>query len=240
MEYIYRRVLLKLSGEALSNGGGKGPVDPDFLSVVADVIGRLVNDGVEVAVVTGGGNIIRGEGAKAFSRARADDMGMLSTVFNSIAVEDALNSKGIKAVMMTAVEMNKIAPLFTVQKADEYLKSGYVVIIGGGTGNPYFSTDTATVLRGCEINADAILLAKHVDGVYDKDPAKHPDAKKYTEITFDRMIRDELTVIDIPSSCMAEKAGKTAALFSLEDPYNILRAAKGENPGTIIRSSKLK
>lgn len=238
MEYKYKRVLLKLSGEALANGGSSF-VDPMFLTSIAKVIGKLVSGGVQVAVVTGGGNIIRGETAKTFSRARADDMGMLSTVFNSIAVEDALNKNGTKAVMMTAVEMNKLAPLFTVAAAERYLNDGYVVIIGGGTGNPYFSTDTASILRGCELNVDAILLAKHIDGVYDKDPVLYDDAVKYTEITFAKMIKDTLGVIDIPSACMAEKAGKTAVLFSLEDPENILRAAKGENPGTLIKSSKL-
>ena len=237
MEYKYKRIILKLSGEAMSEKrGGEivNPFDTQFLHTMVSVIGKLVEDGVQVGVVTGGGNVFRGASAKEFTRARADDMGMLVTMLNSLAVENLLNKEGVKAVTLSAVEMNKVAQLFTKERAEEYFSKGYVVIIGGGTGNPYFSTDTAAVLRACEVNADAVFLAKNVDAVYNADPKKVPDAVRYTEISCHRLVDDMLGAIDLTASMIALNAKMPMVLFSLKDPDNILKAARGEPVGTTI------
>lgn len=237
MKYKYKRILLKLSGEAMAekrDGEIINPFDVPFLCDIAKVIGELVENGVQVGIVTGGGNVFRGAAAKDFTRARADDMGMLVTVLNSLAVENQLNKAGIKAVTLSAVEMNKVAQLFTKERAEEYFGKGYVVIFAGGTGNPYFSTDTAAVLRACEINADAVFLAKNVDAVYSDDPRKNPDAKRYTQISCHQVVDDMLGAIDLTASMIALNAKMPMELFSLHELDNILKAARGENAGTTI------
>ena len=201
MEYKYKRILLKLSGEAMAKKKKNtvtgeteivGPYDTEFLKEIAATVKMLTEGGVQVGIVTGGGNVFRGAQAKEFSRARADDMGMLVTVMNALAVENIFNLSGVKSVAVTAVEMNKVAELFTKQRAESYLQNGYTVIFGGGTGNPYFSTDTAAVLRACEINADAVFLAKNIDAVYSADPKKDPAATKYETIPCKTMIEKGL------------------------------------------------
>ena len=243
MEYKYKRILLKLSGEAMAlkrknEATGEtetvGPYDTEFLKKIAKTVKELTDGGVQVGIVTGGGNVFRGAQAKEFTRARADDIGMLVTVMNALAVENIFNGCGVKSVAMTAVEMNKVADLFTKQRAETYLQNGYTVIFGGGTGNPYFSTDTAAVLRGCEINADAVFLAKNIDAVYSADPKTNPDAFKYETIPCKEMIEKGLKVIDISASTIAESARMPMELFSLKDTDNILRAARGERAGTTI------
>ena len=237
MEYKYNRILLKLSGEAMAekrDGEIVNPFDTEFLSRMVKVIGKLVEGGVQVGIVTGGGNVFRGASAKDFTRARADDMGMLVTMLNSLAVENQLNKAGINAVTLSAVEMNKVAQLFTKERAEEYFKKGYVVIFGGGTGNPYFSTDTAAVLRACEINADAVFLAKNIDAVYSADPKKNPDAVRYSEISCHKMVDDMLGAIDLTAAMIALNAKMPMELFSLKELDNIIKAAEGKTAGTTI------
>ena len=241
MKYKYKRIVLKLSGEAMAekrDGEIINPFDVGFLQTIVKVVGQLVKDGVQVGIVTGGGNVFRGASAKEFTRARADDMGMLVTMLNSLAVENQLNKSGVKAVTLSAVEMNKVTQLFTKERAEEYLENGYVVIIGGGTGNPYFSTDTAAVLRACEIRADAVFLAKNVDAVYSADPKKDPSAKRYSCISCHQLVDDMLGAIDLTASMIALDAKMPMELFSLKDPENILKAARGESVGTTITVSE--
>ncbi len=241
MEFKYKRILLKLSGEAMAekiDGNIVNPFDVGFLETMVGVIGKLVEGGVQVGIVTGGGNVFRGASAKQFTRARADDMGMLVTMLNSLAVENQLNKAGIRAVTLSAVEMNKVAQLFAKERAEEYFEKGYVVIIGGGTGNPYFSTDTAAVLRACEVRADAVFLAKNVDAVYSADPKKDPSAERYTKISCHKLVDDMLGAIDLTASMIALDAKMPMELFSLKDPDNILKAARGETAGTTITVSE--
>lgn len=243
MGFKYKRILLKLSGEAMAlkrknteTGEDEiiGPYDTDFLKKIAETVKALTEGGVQVGIVTGGGNVFRGAQAKEFTRARADDIGMLVTVMNALAVENIFNTCGAKSIAVTAAEMNKVAELFTKQRAESYLQNGYTVIFGGGTGNPYFSTDTAAVLRGCEISADAVFLAKNIDAVYSADPKLDPDAVKYETIPCKTMIEKGLKVIDISASTIAYGAKMPMELFSLKDTDNILRAARGERAGTTI------
>ncbi len=237
MAFKYKRILLKLSGEAMSekrDGEIINPFNTEFLSRMVKVIGRLVEGGVQVGIVTGGGNVFRGASAKEFTRARADDMGMLVTMLNSLAVENQLNKAGVKAVTLSAVEMNKVAQLFTKERAEEYFGKGYVVIFGGGTGNPYFSTDTAAVLRACEINADAVFLAKNIDAVYSADPKKDPGAIRYSEISCHKMVDDMLGAIDLTAAMIALNAKMPMELFSLKELDNIIKAAEGNTAGTTI------
>ena len=237
MKYKYKRILLKLSGEAMAekrDGEIVNAFDVPFLQEMAKIIGELVKGGVQVGIVTGGGNVFRGAAAKDFTRARADDMGMLVTVLNSLAVENQLNIAGIPAVTLSAVEMNKVAQLFTKERAEEYFAKGYVVIFGGGTGNPYFSTDTAAVLRGCEINADAVFLAKNIDAVYSADPKKDPGAIRYSEISCHKMVDDMLGAIDLTAAMIALNAKMPMELFSLKELDNIIKAAEGNTAGTTI------
>ena len=243
MGFKYKRILLKLSGEAMAlkrkneeTGEDEiiGPYDTEFLKIIAGKVKALTEGGVQVGIVTGGGNVFRGAQAKEFTRARADDIGMLVTVMNALAVENIFNTCGVKSVAVTAAEMNKVAELFTKQRAENYLQDGYTVIFGGGTGNPYFSTDTAAVLRGCEIGADAVFLAKNVDAVYADDPRLVKNPEKYDTIPCKTMIEKRLKVIDISASTIAYGAKMPMELFSLKDPENILRAARGERAGTTI------
>jgi uridylate kinase len=234
---VYKRVLLKVSGEALGGEKGTG-LDFQIIGSVCDVIKECLDMGVQVGLVVGGGNFWRGaknSGGGNMQRSRADHMGMLATVINCLAVADVCEQKGIPAKVQTAIEMKVIAEQFTRDGAVKHLEEGKVVIFGAGTGCPYFSTDTAAVLRAAEIDADVILLAKNVDGVYSADPAKDPTATKYDEITYDEVLAKHLMVMDTTATSMAMDNHIPVLLFALKDPRNIIRALCGENVGTIVK-----
>ena len=232
----YNRVLLKISGEALAGEAHRG-LDFDIIGKVCDVIRRCVDDGLQVGVVVGGGNFWRGlkDGAEKMQRVRADHMGMLATVMNALAVADCLEQRGVNARVQTALDMPRIAEPFVRDKAVQHLEHGRVVIFGCGTGNPYFSTDTGAVLRAIEIGADAILLAKNVDGVYSADPVKDPTAIRYDEITFDEVLAKHLGVMDITATSLAMDNHMPVIVFALKDPENIYRVAAGEHIGTTVK-----
>ena len=230
------RVLLKLSGESLGGPAGKG-IDEKYLMRYARDIVEAVKAGHQVAVVNGGGNFFRGlQGmGKGFDRITGDRMGMLATVMNALAVADCLEQRGVKARVQTALDMPRIAEPFVRDKAVQHLEHGRVVIFGCGTGNPEFSTDTGAVLRAIEIGADAILLAKNVDGVYSADPVKDPTAIRYDEITFDEVLAKHLGVMDITATSLAMDNHMPVIVFALKDPENIYRVAAGEHIGTTVK-----
>ena len=234
---VYKRVLLKISGEALGGEKGTG-LDFQIIGSVCDVIKECLDMGVQVGLVVGGGNFWRGaknSGGGNMQRSRADHMGMLATVINCLAVADVCEQKGIPAKVQTAIEMNVIAEQFTRDGAVRHLEEGKVVIFGAGSGCPYFSTDTAAVLRAAEIEADVILLAKNVDGVYTADPAKDPTATKYDEITYDEVLAQHLMVMDTTATSLSMDNHIPVLVFALKDPKNIIRALCGENVGTIVK-----
>ena len=230
-----RRVFLKLSGEALA-GPKKTGFDEDTVKEVARQVKASVDAGVQVGVVIGGGNFWRGlkDGGGRMERTRADHMGMLATVINALAVADRLEQRGVEVRVQTAIEMNKIAEPYIRSKAIRHLEKGRVVIFGCGTGNPYFSTDTGAVLRAAEINADAILLAKNIDGVYSADPAKDPNAVKYDTITYDEVLAKHLAVMDTTATSLSMDNHIPVLVFALKDPENILRVVMGEKIGTVV------
>lgn len=236
MEPRYKRVLLKISGEALAGDRHRG-LDFDVIGGVCDVIKKCVEIGVEVGVVVGGGNFWRGvkDGGDQMERVRADHMGMLATAINALAVADCLEQRDVQVRVMTAIEMRAIAEPYIRSRAIRHLEKGRVVIFGCGTGNPFFSTDTAAVLRAVEIDADVILLAKNIDGVYDDDPAKNPEAVKYDAITYDEVLAKHLAVMDSTATSLSMDNGIPMVLFALKDPENILRVVKGEKIGTIVK-----
>ncbi|MBR4296081.1 MAG: UMP kinase [Clostridia bacterium] len=229
----YKRVLLKLSGEALA-AGVDGILNHDFLGEVASVIKKCCDDGIQVAVIVGAGNIWRGRQGNDMDRARADHMGMLATAINSLALQDAFEHKGIKAHVMTAVEMNSFAEPYTVRGAISHLENGEVVIFGCGLGVPYFSTDTAAVLRAAEIGADIVLMAKNIDGVYTADPAKDPSAKRLCEVTYKDILANELKALDMTATTFCMENDIKLYAFALKDPWNIHRVIMGEKIGTVI------
>ncbi len=235
---IYKRILLKLSGEALAAGAeGREIINFDYLQQICEVIKTLHGEGVQVALLVGAGNIWRGGRNSAdLNRARADDMGMLATMINCIAIENQLNGMGVAAAAMSAVEMNKVADLFTARAADEYLNAGKVIVLGGGTGNPYFTTDTGALLRAIEINADIAMLAKNIDGLYSADPRKDSSAVKYDEITYAEVIEKGLKAIDTAATCLAMENNMPVLLFGLDDPENIIKAVNGEKIGTVLKN----
>ena len=232
----YKRILLKISGEALA-GEQKRGLDFAVVNEVCEVIKKCVDEGVQMGIVIGGGNFWRGvkDGADKMQRSHGDAMGMLATVMNSIAVADALGKHGVDARVLSAVEMNKFAEYFTRDRADRYLNEGKVVIFAAGTGNPYFSTDTGAVLRGVEIEADAILMAKNVDGIYSADPGKDPTAVKFDELTYDEVLARHLKATDTTAMTLAMDNHSTLICFALKDPENILRVARGEKIGTTVK-----
>ena len=233
---VYKRVLLKISGEALSGDKGTG-LDFEVIGQVCDVIKECVDMGVQVGIVIGGGNFWRGArnaGGK-MERTRADHMGMLATVMNCLAVADVCEQKGIPVRVQTAVEMHSIAEPYIRSRAIRHLEKGRVVIFGAGTGCPFFSTDTAAVLRAAEINADVILLAKNVDGVYSADPVKDPTAVKYDSISYDDILANHLSVMDFTATSLSMDNHIPVLLFALKDPRNILRVLRGEKIGTIVK-----
>ncbi len=232
----YSRILLKLSGEALA-GERKFGIDFEIVRSVAAVIKKCLDAGVEVGVVIGGGNFWRGakDGGGRMERTRADHMGMLATVMNCLAVADVMEQEGVPVRVQTAIEMRAIAEPYTRERADAHLREGKAVIFGCGTGCPFFSTDTGAVLRASEIGADAILLAKNIDGVYSADPRKDPSAVRFDEISYDEVLARHLTVMDLTATSMAMENKIPVLVFALKDPENILRAVNGEKVGTLIR-----
>ena len=224
----YRRVLLKISGEALAGDAHRG-LNFDVIGSVCDVVKQCVEAGVQVGIVVGGGKM---------ERTRADHMGMLATVINALAVADCLEQRGVEVRVQTAIEMTRIAEPYIRGRAIRHLEKGRVVIFGCGTGNPFFSTDTGAVLRAAEINADAILLAKNVDGVYSDDPAKNPDAVKFDEITYDEVLARHLMVMDSTATSLSMDNHIPIILFALKDPENILRVVMGEKIGTVVKEDK--
>lgn len=235
-EIKYKRVLLKISGEALAGDQRRG-LNFDVIGGVCDVIKKCVETGVEIGIVVGGGNFWRGikDGGDRMERTRADQMGMLATVINCLALADCLEQRGVPVRVQTAVEMNKIAEPYIRGKAIRHLEKGRVVIFGCGTGNPFFSTDTGAVLRAAEIDADVILLAKNIDGVYSADPAKDPSAVKYDAITYDEVLSKHLMVMDSTATSLSMDNHIPIVLFALKDPENIYRVIMGEEIGTIVK-----
>lgn len=230
---MYKRVLLKISGEALAGSKGTG-INEDVVGRIGDVIAECVEMGVEIAIVVGGGNFWRGRSGEKMDRTRADHMGMLATVINALALQDSFERRGIPTRVQTAIEMNKIAESYIRGRAVRHLEKGRVVIFGCGTGNPFFSTDTAAALRAVEIDADIILLAKRIDAVYDSDPEKNPDAKKFTELTYLEVIDKGLGVMDSTAITLCMDNNMPIRVFGLDDPENIKRAINGEEIGTLI------
>lgn len=232
----YKRVLLKISGEALAGDASRG-LDFGVISNVCDAIHECIRNGVQVGVVVGGGNFWRGlkDGSDRMERSRADHMGMLATVINCLAMADVLEQKGIEVRVQTAIEMRSIAEPYIRSKAIRHLEKGRVVIFGAGTGNPYFSTDTAAVLRAAEIGAEIILLAKNVDGVYSADPKLDPSAVKYDSISYEDVLARHLQVMDFTATSLSMDNKIPVMLFALKDPNNIMRAVMGEQIGTIVK-----
>ena len=229
----YKRVMLKISGEALSGANGFG-FDFDTISRIAKEVKEIVDMDIEVGLVVGGGNIWRGRSSEGMERTTADHMGMLATCINALALQDALEGIGVKTRVQTAIEMKEIAEPFIRRRAVRHLEKGRVVIFGAGSGNPYFSTDTAAALRAAEIEADVILLAKNVDGVYDKDPNKFADAKKYDTLTYMEVIEQGLQVMDTTATTLCMDNNIPILVFGLEGDGNIKRAMLGEKIGTIV------
>lgn len=230
---MYKRVLLKLSGEALSSPGNI--FDPSILSGLADELKEVRELGVDLAIVVGGGNIIRGKLVEGIDRVQADYMGMLGTVINALAVQNALEQKGVPTRVQTAIEMQKIAEPFIVRKAIRHLEKGRIVIFGAGSGSPYFSTDTTAALRASEIKADVILMAKNgVDGVYSADPKKDPTATKYDTLTYMDLIQQGLQVMDTTATSMCMDNDIDLVVFNMNEKGNILKAVKGIANGTVI------
>ncbi len=233
MQPKYRRVLLKISGEALAGKKGFG-LDQPTIDSICSVIKKCSETGVEIAVVVGGGNFWRGRTGENMDRSRADHMGMLATVINSLALCSALEAMGVVTRVQTAIEMRQIAEPYIRGKANSHLNRGRVVIFGCGTGNPFFSTDTAAALRAAEINADVILLAKKVDGVYDSDPNINPDAKKFDLLSYTEVLNRDLKVMDSTATALCRDNKMPIQVFGLDDPENIYRAVMGESVGTLV------
>lgn len=234
----FKRIVLKLSGEALAGEQGYG-IDPIVVEGIAKEIAELARTTeLQIAIVVGGGNIWRGlaGSAKGMDRASADYMGMIATVMNSLALQDALENEGAATRVQTAIAMQEVAEPYIRRRAIRHLEKGRIVIFAAGTGNPYFSTDTTAALRAAEIEADAILMAKKfADGVYDCDPRTNPDAKKFDELTYMEVISRELKVMDATSTTLCKDNNIPIVVFSMDIPGNITRAAKGEVVGTIVR-----
>ena len=233
MKAKYKRILLKISGEALSGAAGHG-FDPESLKSVAEQILEVAKLGVEVGIVVGGGNIWRGRQGMNMDRVTADQMGMLATVINALAVSEALISAGADARVLTSIEISGVGEKFNHKVADRYLKEGKIVVFGGGTGNPFFSTDTGAALKAAEIGADALLLAKNIDGIYDSDPKTNPNAKKFDELTYDEYVARGLRAMDTSAVVMCKENGLKVHAFGLSDKNSIVKAVAGDKEGTII------
>ena len=235
----YKRILLKISGEALAGEASRG-LDFGVIGEVCEVIKECTQMGVQVGIVVGGGNFWRGvkDGGGSMERTRADHMGMMATTLNCLALADVLEQMSVEVRVQTAIEMRAIAEPYIRSRAIRHLEKGRVVIFGCGTGNPFFSTDTAAVLRAAEIDADIILLAKNIDGVYSADPNKDPNAVKYDFISYDDVLAQHLQVMDFTATSLSMDNKIPVLLFALKDPKNILRAVMGEQIGTIVKEEK--
>ncbi len=229
----YDRILLKLSGEALAEGG-EGILNFDFVSRVGEVLRKCLDLGVEIGIIVGAGNIWRGRQGGKMNRVRADQMGMLATVINSLALADTFIGMEIPTVVMTAIELKGVSETFSARGAIQHMKEGKIVIFGGGTGSPFFSTDTAAALRAAEIEADVVLMAKNIDGIYSADPKKDPSAVKYDTLTYKEIINQELKALDLSAATFCMENGINSYAFGLKDPENIYRVVTGEKIGTEI------
>ncbi|MBE6471125.1 MAG: UMP kinase [Coriobacteriaceae bacterium] len=235
-EYKYHRVLLKLSGEALMGEAGYG-IDPKVVDELADQVKHIVEDGIELAVTVGGGNIFRGMAgsAEGMERSQADYIGMLATCMNALALQDAFERKGIPTRVMSAIEMRQMCEPYIRRKAVRHLEKGRVIIFAAGTGNPYFTTDTTAALRACEIGAEALLKATKVDGIYDKDPVKHPDAVRFDKLSYLEVLAKELHVMDTTATSLCMDNNLPILVFDMTVPGNIARVLKGEDVGTTVQ-----
>ena len=229
----YKRVLLKISGEALA-GSAKSGINDEVLKEISANIKAVADLGVEVAIVVGGGNFWRGRSSEKMDRVTADHMGMLATLMNALALSDALEQQGAVTRVLSAIEVRQMAEPYIRKRAVRHLEKGRIVIFACGTGNPYFSTDTGAALRATEIGADVFLKATMVDGVYDKDPKIYPDAKKYDTVSHDEVLRLNLKVMDATAAALCRDNHTKILVFSMNDPENIVRIAKGEKLGTIV------
>ena len=234
-DYKYKRVLLKLSGEALAGDLGYG-IDPKVVDDLAEQIGEVVRDGVQIAIVVGGGNIFRGvSGAtEGMDRAQADYIGMLATAMNALALQDAFERNGQMCRVMSAIEMREVCETYIRRRAIRHLEKGRVVIFAAGTGNPYFTTDTTAALRACEIDAECLMKATKVDGIYDKDPKKFDDAVRFDKITYLDVIARELNVMDSTAITLCNDNSMPILVFNLEKEGNIDAALRGEAVGTVV------
>ena len=234
---IYKRVLLKLSGESLM-GAQKYGLSTEVLNQYAEQIRTVAATGVQVGIVIGGGNIFRGLSgvSRGFDRVKGDQMGMLATVLNSLALQGALESAGARARVLTSIRMEPVGELYTKAKALELMEAGWIVIIAGGTGNPYFTTDTASALRGVEIEAEVLLKGTRVDGVYTADPEKDPTATKFAEITFDEVYRRRLKVMDLTAFTMCKENDLPIVVFDMDTPGNLQKVIAGEPIGTVVKN----
>ncbi len=233
MSVAYQRVLLKISGEALAGEKGVG-LDPEILAELGQVFRKVLDMGIQPAVVVGGGNFWRGRSSGAMDRVTADHIGMLATTMNALALSDALEQAGCRTRVLNAIEMRQISEPYIRKRAVRHLEKGRVVIFAGGTGNPYFSTDTAMALRAAEIGADLTLKATNVDGIYDADPKTHPEAKRYTQLTHDEVLQKRLAVMDANAAAICRDNQLKLAVFSMTDPENIVRILSGEDIGTLV------
>lgn len=233
MQSKYKRILLKLSGEVLAGKEGKG-LNFDTVTEICQIIKECTELGVQIGLVVGGGNFWRGRSSGEMDRVRADQMGMLATTINSLALCDTLEQLGVKATVMTSLVMPQVADIFTKREAVKNLEEGKVVIFGCGTGNPFFSTDTTAALRAAEIEAEIIFKATNVDGVYDKDPNKFADAVKYDKLTHSEVLSKELKVMDSTAASLCRDNKISILVFNLDDPKNIVRALRGEAIGTVV------
>lgn len=232
----YRRILLKLSGESLQ-GSQKYGLSTEVLDSYARQIKAALRTGVQIGIVIGGGNIFRGmQGArKGFDRVKGDQMGMLATIINSLALQSVLEDNDVKAKVLTSIRMEPIGEYYSKAKALEYLEAGYVVIIGGGTSNPYFTTDSASALRGIEIEADVMLKGTRVNGIYTADPEKDPTAEKFDEITFEEVYRRNLKIMDMTAFTLCRENGLQVIVFDMDTPGNLERVLAGEQIGTLVK-----
>lgn len=233
---VYRRVLLKLSGEALMGTDAYG-INRDVLTRIASEIKTVVATGVQLAVVIGGGNIFRGvaPSAQGMDRASADYMGMLATVINSLALQEMLEKLGVPVRVQSALRIDQVVEPYVRRRAIRHLEQGRVLIFAAGTGNPFFTTDTAAALRGAEIGAEVVLKATKVDGVYDRDPVKHPDAKRYETVSYDEILEKRLGVMDAASIALCRDQNLSLRIFNIHKPGNLLRVCQGDNVGTLVK-----
>ncbi len=235
MSIAYKRILLKLSGEVLAGAKGSG-IDTDTVIRICESVKKVADLGVEIGIVVGGGNFWRGRTSEHMDRTRADHIGMLATAMNSLALCDALEQLGANVRVQTAIEMRQIAEPYIRNRAIRHFEKGRIVIFGCGTGSPFFSTDTAAALRAVEINADVLLKATNVDGVYDKDPNKFDDAVKFDEIEFKDVLARDIKVMDSTAFSLCKDNDLSIFVFDLSDPDNIIKAVQGEKIGTIVRN----